>query len=54
VASYKQPRRYGADEVLLYGGFCRCAHCGKALSPKQHTHLRRFSTFAQAGIHSTA
>ncbi len=31
---HKSPRRYGADEVLLYGGFVRCAHCGHALTPK--------------------
>jgi len=26
------PKRYTTDEVLLYGGYARCAHCGYALS----------------------
>ena len=29
----KMPKRYTAAEVLLYGGYVRCAHCGYALSP---------------------
>ena len=29
------PRRYTEEEVLLYGGYVRCAHCGYAMSPNR-------------------
>lgn len=31
----KNPTRYTDAEVLLYGGYIRCAHCGRALSPRR-------------------
>jgi hypothetical protein len=43
----KVPKRYTAEEVLLYGGYVRCAHCGYALSPTlrpldpRHYHNKR-------------
>jgi DNA invertase Pin-like site-specific DNA recombinase len=44
---HKMPKRYTAEEVLLYGGFVRCAHCGRALNPK------RRSESAARGAHNS-
>jgi hypothetical protein len=29
------PTRFTADEVLLYGGYVRCAHCGRSMFSSQ-------------------
>jgi hypothetical protein len=33
--AHRNPRRYGPAEVLLYGGYVRCAHCGYGMTPTQ-------------------
>ena len=33
--AHRNPRRYGPAEVLLYGGYVRCAHCGYGMTPWQ-------------------
>jgi DNA invertase Pin-like site-specific DNA recombinase len=35
--THKPPTRFTADEVLLYGGYVRCAHCGRSMFPSQRS-----------------
>ncbi len=34
--NHRSPRRFTTDEVLLYGGYVRCALCGYSMPPRQN------------------